>query len=174
MARGPRECHQAVMKEGVLYFAITCWIKLLTHMESFTFNYAPDKLQNTRRNRWEGISMHSLLSPGISRGVRICAVCLLVKRRLSAELLTFELCGLKRIHSLCDPNGDDVWDKGLNKHSLCCCCEGTHLLRPTAAECRISTLKGYQLQKFDCVWGNIGGFLFFSCYLVMDIFSLFF
>lgn len=37
----------------------------------------------------------------------------------------------------------DVLDEGLNKHSLCCCCEKTHLLPPKALQCGINSSKGF-------------------------------
>lgn len=40
-------------------------------------------------------------------------------------------------------NRGDVLDDGLNKHSLCCRCEKTHLLPPSASQCSSNSCIGF-------------------------------
>lgn len=65
-------------------------------------------------------------------------------------------------------NRGDVLDDGLNKHSLCCRCEKTHLLPPSASQCSSNSCIGFS-GSFGYQRGNY--FLFSPAVCSRFIFS---
>lgn len=95
---------------------------------------------------------------------------LLLGWRLAAKLLTSEPAnGGTHAHCVL-ANGGDALDEGLNKHSLCSCCEKTHLLPPRASQCGIKSCIGLRIFGKRC--GNTSFLTWAFCCLVKFNFFL--